>query len=280
MPSSSVDLYGTAYSNFATRAVEEVRQETYGEDFGQSSWVTGEEYRRFFEMLGLRAGEQILDVGCGSGGPALFLARETGCQVTGVDISEAGIRAGETLVRQSGLRAAATSSAVKFPAVKFYRADVCEPLPFGSGEFDALVCLDVVCHLRDRGRIFQDWQRVLRAAGRVLLTDPVVVTGLVSKDELALRSSTGHFEFCPPGVNERLLHEAGFELDPTQDRTENEAAVSRRWHDARDKRASELIPLEGEETFAGLQRFLATVHRLCSERRLSRHVYLARKMAR
>ena len=35
--SPSVDLYGTAYGNFATRALQEVRRDTYGDDFGQSS---------------------------------------------------------------------------------------------------------------------------------------------------------------------------------------------------------------------------------------------------
>jgi hypothetical protein len=39
----------------------------------------------------------------------------------------------------------------------------------------------------------------------------------------------------------------------------------------------ELIRLEGEETFAALQRFLTTVHRLTRERRMSRWLYLARK---
>jgi hypothetical protein len=38
-----------------------------------------------------------------------------------------------------------------------------------------------------------------------------------------------------------------------------------------------LIRLEGAETFAGLQRFLATVHRLTRERRMSRLLYLGRK---
>ena len=89
-----------------------------------------------------------------------------------------------------------------------------------------------------------------------------MVTGLVSNEELATRSSTGYFEFCPPGVNERLIGQAGFELVRTEDVTENEVEVSRRWHAARQQRAAELIRLEGEETFAGLQRFLATVHRL------------------
>ena len=111
----------------------------------------------------------------------------------------------------------------------------------------------------------------------MLDTDPVVVTGLVSNEELATRSSTGYFEFGPPGVNERLIDQAGFELVRAEEVTENEVEVSRRWHAARQQRAAELIGLEGDETFAGLQRFLAAVHRLTGERRLSRFAYLGRK---
>src|SRR5262249_2492135 len=62
-----------------------------------------------------------------------------------------------------------------------------------------------------------------------------------------------------------------------EDVTGNEVEVSRRWHAARQQRAAELTGLEGEETFAGLQRFLATVHRLTSERRLGGFAYLGRK---
>src|SRR5262245_27369527 len=265
--SSSVDLYGTAYGNFATQALEQVRRETYGEDFGQSSWVTGPEYRRFFDLLGLAAADHVLDVGCGSGGPALFLARERGCRVTGVDVNEAGIRAGLTSAREAGLE----------NKVQFRRADVAEPLPFADETFNVIVCMDAMCHLPDRRRLLGEWRRVLRPGGRMLYTDPVVVTGLVTNGELATRSSTGYFEFCPPGVNEHLIRQAGFELVRTEDVTDNEVEVSRRWHAARQQRAAELIKLEGEVTFAGLQRFLATVHRLTSERRLSRFGYLGRK---
>src|SRR5262245_13559725 len=100
---SPVDLYGTAYGNFAAPALAEVRRETYGDDFGQSSWVTADEYRRFFRHLGLTAADHVLDVGCGSGGPAVFLARDVGCRVTGVDVNEAGIRAGQALARDAGM---------------------------------------------------------------------------------------------------------------------------------------------------------------------------------
>ena len=95
--SQPVDLYNTAYGNFATDALTQVRRETYGEDFGQSSWVTGEEYRRFFGLLKLAPKDHVLDVGCGSGGPAVFLAREVGCRVSGIDVNEAGLRTDRTL---------------------------------------------------------------------------------------------------------------------------------------------------------------------------------------
>src|SRR5262245_47283711 len=131
--SQSVDLYGTAYGNFATQALEQVRRETYGEDFGQSSWVTGQEYRRFFRLLGLKASDHVLDIGCGSGGPALFLAREIGCRVTGVDVNEAGIRA------------ALAQGAEVQDRVHFRQADVSESLPFPDQAFDTIVCMDVMC---------------------------------------------------------------------------------------------------------------------------------------
>ena len=74
-----------------------------------------------------------------------------------------------------------------------------------------------------------------------------------------------------------MLKETGFELHRSEDATENEAQVSKRWRDAREQRRDELIKIEGEMTFEGLQRFLAVVCRLSSGRRLSRFVFAAGK---
>src|SRR5947209_11363273 len=85
---ASVDLYNTSYDNFSARVQERVRAETYGEDIGQSSWMTTDELRHFARRLRLNRAAHVLEIGSGSGGPALFLAKLTGCRVTGLDINE------------------------------------------------------------------------------------------------------------------------------------------------------------------------------------------------
>ena len=83
----------------------EIRQETFGEDIGQNGWLTAEEYRHFLSYLEVNAISQVLDIGSGSGGPALFLARTLGCQVTGLDINPSSTRAANAWAHSLGLDA-------------------------------------------------------------------------------------------------------------------------------------------------------------------------------
>jgi hypothetical protein len=114
--------------------------------------------------------------------------------------------------------------------------------------------------------------------GRILFTDPITVTGLLSNEEIAIRSP-GYFLFAPPGEDVRLIEQAGLQLERQEDVTENMATISQRWHDARMGAREELLALEGEQTYNGVQRFFAVSHQLASERRLSRYAFLARKGA-
>jgi len=66
-----VDLYNNVYSGFGSDAEAAVRRQTYGEDIGQSSWMTASEWLGFADLLGVTDGSELLEVGSGSGGPAI-----------------------------------------------------------------------------------------------------------------------------------------------------------------------------------------------------------------
>ena len=267
MSTGSVDLYDNVYADFASAAEAAVRRETYGEDMGQSSWLTAPEWLRFADQLGIGASSDVLEVGSGSGGPAVYLALARGCRLTGVDINEHGVRNAAALAEARGV-----ADRVQFQAV-----DANRPLPFPAARFDAVVSNDAMCHIKERQDVLSDWYRVLRSGGRALFTDAMVITGLVTNEELAIRSSIGFYLFLPPGENERLLQAAGFTVLGVDDVTDNAADVARRWHDARQRQEEALVAREGRANFDGLQRFLLCVHTLSVERRLSRYAYLAEK---
>jgi SAM-dependent methyltransferase len=263
MPQDSIDLYDTAYAESARRVYEEVRRETYDVDLGQTGWMTADEFRGFFRILNVTPGSRVLEVGCGAGGCAVYLARMTNAEVTGIDINENGIRNAQRL-------AELTASGAR---LHFEQADAGARLPFADESFDAVFSNDAMCHIPRRLCALEEWHRVLKPNGRMLFTDAMVITGPVTNEELAIRSSIGYYLFLPPGENERLIERAGFELLSSVDLTESTATISENWHNARARRRDDLIRIEGERNFLGLQKFLACVHAVSTERRLSRFLY-------
>ncbi len=259
--------YDVHYAHHAFPVYTAVRRDAFGEDIGQVSWITADELRRFIAWLELSPASHVLDIASGTGGPALFVAETTGCQVTGLEINEHGVATANRMVGERGLG----------ERVRFQVGDANGSLPFKDETFDAVLCVDSINHLPDRSHALAQWYRVLRRGGSLLFTDPGTVTGILANDEIAIRSSIGYFLFTSEGTDERLLGCAGFALVRRIDATENVALLARRRHDARMRYREELVGIEGLETFEGEQRFLEIAWRLADERRLSRYVFLARK---
>jgi SAM-dependent methyltransferase len=262
--SEQVNLYQSTYSHFEEDVLKEVRLETYGSDIGQNSWTTAEEYHQFSSWLNLSGDSHVLEIGCGSGGPANFLSQISQCHVTGIDISAEGITE-------------ARSYTAANKKLRFLQTDGTPDFPFLEDLFDAIICIDAMNHIPEREKIFASCHRVLKPGGKILFSDPVVISDLISIEELKVRSSIGYFLFPIPGVNERLLKSAGFELERIEDGTENMAQVSLKWKQAREKRMEALLKVGSVETYEGLQHFLTMVNKLASNRQLRRMIYLAKK---
>jgi SAM-dependent methyltransferase len=262
-----VDLFESTYSHFTEQVLDAVRKETFGTDIGQNSWVTVDEYDGFIRDLRLTSESHVLEVASGSGGPALYMAQQVGCRVTGIDANESGVKT-------------ATEAAVRIKKsehVNFVLADATAPLKYSDSTFDAILCIDSMNHFENRLSVLKEWRRVLKPGHQAVFTDPVVITGPVTNDELARRSLVGLFLFVPPGINEQLIDAAGLKVLKQTDVTNTAALVSGRWHQARERHKEALLKIEGEERFKGLQEFFATVHSLTTERRLSRVSYLVEK---
>ncbi len=261
------NYYGRTYSQFSADLSAEIRREAFGEDIGQNSWLTADEYRQCFRWLELKPESYVLEIACGSGGPALFMARTTGCRILGVDYSADGVVTANQMAAEQGMS----------DRLHFQQGDASQPLSFGDQTFDAVVCIDAINHLAGRLNVLKEWNRVLKPGGCILFTDPITITGLLSSDEIAIRSSIGFFLYAAPEEDARLIKEAGFELVLRQDATEAVAQMAQRRHDARAKHEADLIQLEGEEAYQKTQKFFEVAHLISSERRLSRFIFVARK---
>ena len=97
----------------------------------------------------------VLDVATGTAGVALMLARRTGAQVTGVDLTEEMLRRG--LARVAGAEAPR-------PRLAVARA---EELPFRDTAFDALTFTYLLRYVADPGATLRELARVVRPGGTV-----------------------------------------------------------------------------------------------------------------
>ncbi len=114
--------------------------------------------REFADFLAPAPGSRVLDVGCGPGHLARWLARR-GCQVTGVDRGWRLLRMARRLAEREKL------------SVRFERAPA-ERLPFADSEFDLTLATTVVYWVEKPEAVVREMVRVTRPGGSVASLDP------------------------------------------------------------------------------------------------------------
>jgi SAM-dependent methyltransferase len=110
------------------------------------------------ELAGLAAGDRVIDVGAGIGGPARVLAARYGAHVTAVDATPRFCRAAEMLTRGTRLDG----------QVRVVCGDALD-LPFADGGFDLAWTQAVSQNIADKPRFVAELARVVRPGGRVAM---------------------------------------------------------------------------------------------------------------
>lgn len=104
--------------------------------------------------LDLGPGTRVLDIGCGTGGPARFLAATYGCRVDGVDLTPEYIETGRVLTERCGLSDRITLNV----------GDALD-LAFDDETFDVVWCQNVAMNIPDKAAFLAEARRVLRPGG-------------------------------------------------------------------------------------------------------------------
>ena len=124
------------------------------------SFVSADLLRHVARALDLSPGQTLLDLGCGRGGPGLWLARETQVSLAGVDFSPVA-------VDQAAHRAALFGLADRARCIV---GDLTRTgLPDASA--DAAVSIDAFHFAADPAAAAAEAHRILRPAGRLVLTN-------------------------------------------------------------------------------------------------------------
>lgn len=172
--------------------------------------------RQLLQQIALQPQQRVLDVGCGLGGTSRLIAAESGCQVTGIDLTADFCYLAEQL-----------SQRLATPlTVNFVQGDG-QRLPFADASFDAVVSQHCLMNLPDPLRALKDFHRVLRRDGTLLLHEVIAGNG----DSNAMRypvpwASNASQSFLM--AHETLcdwLQQAGFELQ----RFDDETATALQW---------------------------------------------------
>lgn len=160
--------------------MREIERCVRGSDYGATSWTTREQAEDAAGRLGLMPGLRLLEIGAGSGWPALFLAALSGCDVVLTDLPLSGLLIARERAAGDGL-AAHCSVLAADGAV----------LPFADRSFDRIHHADVLCCMDRKREMLRECWRVARAGAQMEFSVISLAREPSSGDERRLLQQSG-----------------------------------------------------------------------------------------
>ncbi len=187
--------------------------------------------------LGAGAGDRLLDIGSGLGGPARTLAASHGCHVTGIDLTPAYCEAANAMSQWVGLE-----------GLTRFEPGEATALDFADASFDAAFTIHVAMNIRAKHELYAEARRVVKPGGRFAIYDVLRGDGgeIVYPVPWARDPAISHL--ATPDEMRSLLADAGFEIVAVEDST----AASQAWYERmRTRLAQSQTPPLGFAIFLG-----------------------------
>ncbi|MEZ5079367.1 MAG: methyltransferase domain-containing protein [Thermoleophilia bacterium] len=209
------------------------------DDIGQQSFTTLRYMDDLIGRLGITEETHILDVGAGTGGPAVYIANATGCRVTGIEINEVGVQVSTSLIGNAGLS----------DRVKVIQGDASQ-LPFEDESFDMAISLNVMNVFEDKEQVMRGVYRVLRPGGTWAFLSGTFQLG---PEDAAAREHLRRGYLIPQYYDsldeyKAKLRAAGFSIDEALEFIADFWVQVSRWRDAHRKHREVLIEDVGQDT--------------------------------
>ena len=199
----------------------------------------------------------ILDVGCGIGGSTRRLSLETGCRVTGIDLSEAYIDTAERLTQLLDMQ----------DQVTFHACSALE-LPFEDNSFDGVWSLQMNMNVEDKLSWLKETYRVIKPGGRAVLYEVCGNKNTPLYFPVPWAQDSSMSFLVPPALFRNVITSAGFDIEIWNDKT---ALAQKAFADAKEPEGEPDLPVLGVYLLAGedIQAKAYNLHRNLDEERVS-----------
>ena len=167
-----------------------------------------EEVRRIVGRLDLRKRE-VLDIGCGTCGPAIVLARDFGARFTGADVED-------LVLERAAAQIAAAGLSDRIRCVRIEPG----PFPFADNAFDAVFSKDALIHVADKSALYREIMRVLKPGGVSVASDWLAGENAAADPEFQAFAGREDMSFSMATARETAaaMQQSGFADVETEDR--------------------------------------------------------------